>query len=360
MKKVIFVFCIWRVLTLVVAALSPLIIPVFGGSFPYYNERLISSGLPHFLWSFGNFDGVHYLGIAQNGYFAQFTQAFFPLYPILVRAASLGTAGNLLISALVISNLAFFIAVLLFYKIIEKKHGANTAFWSEIMLLSFPTSFFFGAIYTEGVFFLLIMLFYFFESKGRYIVASLFGAFASFTRLIGVFLSFPLLFNKNRRYLVFVPPIGLLVYMGFLKYRFNNPLYFLTSQAAFGQERDAANVILLPQVFYRYLKIFLTAQGQSLLVPLFEFSVTLLALVLIVIAFKKTEKKWVLFALASVVLPTLTGTLASMPRYVLVAFPMFVVLAMIKNSYIKLLITLFFMFTGIVVLTFFSQGYWVA
>src|SRR3989339_1347122 len=87
-KKLIFLFIIWRLLLLGVAYLSPIIIPQFGARFPYFEGRLISSGLPHFIWSFGNFDGVHYLGIAQDEYAYQFTQAFFPLYPILIKLFS--------------------------------------------------------------------------------------------------------------------------------------------------------------------------------------------------------------------------------------------------------------------------------
>lgn len=361
MKKVILLFFVWRLVTLSVTLISPMVLPVFGGKFPYYNERLIASGLPHFLWSLGNFDGVHYIGIADGGYFAQFTQAFFPLYPMLIWLGAFITGGNLLISGLIVSNVAFFAAILLFYKLLEKKYDKKVAIWSVVMLLSFPTSFFFGSVYTEGIFFLLIIAFFLLEHKGRYGLASVVGIFASATRLIGVFLSPAIWFGgRGRKIYAFVPLLGLFLYMGYLKFKFDNPLYFLTSQSAFGQGRETGSLILLPQVFYRYLKIFLTTHGTNLIIPAFEFSVTILCVSLAVIAFWKTDKRWAFFALASIILPTLTGTLTSMPRYVLVAFPIFVVMAMIKNVYLKLAISLIFCLMGIVALTFFSQGYWIA
>src|SRR3990170_8020324 len=96
--KIVILFVIWRILLFLIAFISPAVIPQFGARFPYYQERLIASGLPHFIWSFGNFDGVHYLGIAQHGYIYQFTQVFFPLYPILIKLFSLITLDNFLLS----------------------------------------------------------------------------------------------------------------------------------------------------------------------------------------------------------------------------------------------------------------------
>jgi len=106
-------FAIWRTVLFVIAYFSPRIIQTFGARFPYYQERLISSGLPHFVWSFGNFDGVHYLGIAKDGYAYQFTQAFFPLYPILVKLVNY-IVGNLVISGLLVSNVAFLFGLVIF------------------------------------------------------------------------------------------------------------------------------------------------------------------------------------------------------------------------------------------------------
>src|SRR4030067_2096994 len=98
MRKVFFAFIIWRIALFGIAFLSPSIIPHFGARFPYFQERLIASGLPHLIWSFGNFDGVHYLGIAKDGYAYQFTQVFFPMYPVLIRLVSYITLGNFLLS----------------------------------------------------------------------------------------------------------------------------------------------------------------------------------------------------------------------------------------------------------------------
>lgn len=361
MKKVIALFVAWRLALFLIAAVSPIFIPTFGASFPYYQERLVDTKLPHFIWSFGNFDGVHYLGIAKNAYSAQFTQAFFPVYPIIIRFFSFLTGGNLLISALLISNIAFLAGLILFYKLVALYKNEKIATWSCIFLLSFPTSFYFGAVYTEGLFFLLIMGALTLQEQKRPLLAAVVGSVSSGTRLIGSVFSLTFI-NKKPKSIFYagIVILGLLLYMLYLQVKFGNPLYFLTSQSIFGQNRETQTIVILPQVFFRYLKILLTTHGQLFFNALFELISTLTALILLVLSFKKVKTSWVVFSLISILLPTLTGTLASMPRYIIIAFPIYIVMAEIKNTYIRVSLIILLSLVSIVTLSAFSQGYWVA
>lgn len=363
MKKVIIAFIIWRVLTLLVALISPFFIPTFGATFPYYQERLISTNFPHFIWSLGNFDGVHYLGIAKEGYAAQFTQAFFPFYPILIKIFSFLTFGNLFISAVLISNISFLIGLLGCYKLLKVHYSEKIPFWAIVFILSFPTSFFFGSIYTEGLFFLLTISTFYLIEKNHLALAAIIGSLAASTRLIGSFLIITFVSSRRclRNYIyASLIPLGLIAYMSYLQFKFQNPIYFLTSQSAFGQDRTTQNVVLLPQVIYRYFKILTTTSGLTFASALFELLSTIFALFILILAYKKVKKSWVIFSFITVIIPTLTGTLASMPRYVLMAFPIFIVLALIKSSVIKALILIVFIVLGVASLALFSRGYWVA
>ena len=320
-NKIILIFIIWRVILLLIVALAPYFIPQFGAKFPYSEETLVSSNLPYWIWSFGNFDGVHYLRIAQDGYAYQFTQAFFPFYPILIKLVSFLTFGN------------------------------------------FPTSFYFGAVYTEGLFFLMIIAAFYLVEINKIWQASVIGALASGTRLVGIFLTPALaigLKHKKKILPLTIVPIGLLVYIIYLKLKFNNPLYFLTSQAVWGQERSTHSIILLPQVIWRYLKILVTTNGLPLANAAFELLATLFALTMLIIGFKKIKREWLVFSLLAIVMPTLTGTLASMPRYIIVAFPIFIVLAQIKSLVVKIAIIAFFLVGLIFATALFTRGYWVA
>lgn len=362
MRKIIYLFIIWRVVLFLVALISPQIIPQFGAKFPYYQESLISSGLPHFLWSFGNFDGVHYLRIAQDGYAYQFTQAFFPLYSILIKIVSYATFGNFLIAALLISNASFLAGLLVFYRLVTKIYNAKIAFWSVLFLLSFPTSFYFGSVYTEGIFFLITVSAFYLFAQDKILWASVIGSLASATRLIGLFLAPALIKNFKIKSItpLIIVPAGLVIYMIYLKLAFNNPFYFLTAQSILGQERSTSEIILLPQVFWRYLKIFATTEGLVLANAALEFVATVFALWLLIVGAKKINKNWLIFAFLAIVVPTLTGTLASMPRYVLMAFPIYIILAQIESRQIKILILAIFSALLFVTTTLFTQGYWIA
>lgn len=358
-KKIILLFLIWRTALYLAAYLSPKVLPVFANRFPYV-DLLKESGLPHFIWAFGNFDGVHYLRIAQDGYAYQFTQVFFPLYPILIYLGSLVT-DNLLIWALLISNIAFLTALIIMNKLVTKLYDQKIALWSIIFLLTFPTSFFFGSVYTEGVFFLIIISSFYLAEKNRVIIASILGSFASATRLIGLFLA-PALAQERKNLLpLLVVPLGFLAYVIYLKIEFDNPLYFLTAQSIFGQERATQTIVFLPQVFYRYIKILTTTSGLPFINASFELVTTIFALVVLLVAyFKKMKKSYLLFSFLAIITPTLTGTLISMPRYVLIAFPIYITLAQIKSLPVKILIALVSIVLLFAVTIMFAQGYWVA
>lgn len=354
-------FITWRISLFVIAYLAPSFIPQFGAKFPYFNERLISTGLPAYVWSFGNFDGVHYLGIAKDAYAYQFTQAFFPLYPMLFGFLSRFTGVDLLISGLLLANISFLAGLIVFYRLTSEVLDKKTAIWSCTFLLFFPTSFYFGSVYTEGLFFFLTTLSFYLFYKKKVLVASAIGMAASLTRLVGVFLSVSLQSPKRLTLLplIFVP-LGLISYMVYLKFKFDNALYFLTSQTVFGQERSTAGMVLLPQVIYRWIKQILTTNNLTLFNSTYELMSLVFVIIMLVIAWRTTKKEWVTFSALAIITPTLTGSLASMPRYILVAFPLFVVLGQIKSLYLKILTLVIFIILLIISTALFTRGYWIA
>src|SRR4030042_4808501 len=99
------ILVIWRIALLLVAFYAILAFP-FKESFPYWETLLEPNGHPLF-WSWANFDGVHYLTIASTGYSAQYTQAFFPVYPLLMGVVS-RFVHNPVLAGLLISHIAFF------------------------------------------------------------------------------------------------------------------------------------------------------------------------------------------------------------------------------------------------------------
>lgn len=371
MKFIFFVFVTWLFFDYLIIYFASYLIPYLG-FFPY-KEILNSFHLPQLITKLANFDGVHYLLIAKNGY-SQFEQAFFPLYPLLIRWLSPMFNDNLLITALMIANFSFLLGLYLFIQYL-KLEKINQYRLVVLLLLFFPTSFFFGAVYTEGLFFLLSILTLFFLKRKQFFLAAICSFFASLTRLIGVFLILPIFFNliKNKQlkpasYLVLLSPLmGLVIYAFYLWQTTGDPLFFVNSQPAFGANRSTG-IIFLPQVYWRYLKIFLTANFNfQYFIALVEFIFFNFVLLILILDLRKRYWKKNLslvglsiFSLINLILPSLTGTFSSIPRYILLSLSFFIYLGEIKNQLKLIIIGLTFLLLHIIFLSFFSQGYFIA
>src|SRR3954470_15256241 len=90
-------------------------------------------------------DAGHYVAIADRGYDQEMRAAFFPLYPLLSRAASLPLQSPLP-GALLVSFAAFAAALYLLHRLVELEVGARYARPSLLLVALFPTAFYFSAI----------------------------------------------------------------------------------------------------------------------------------------------------------------------------------------------------------------------
>lgn len=353
-------------LNFAISYLATRTIPYLGFfSFP---DLLDSFRLPDFIKRFAGFDGLHYINIAQNGY-EKNEVAFFPLYPLLIRLVA--PILSFPVAALIIPSLALVIVLLLLPKYLLQIGVTKNSKWFLIFFLTFPTSFFLQSAYTESLFILFILLTLISDKKNDALATVLFGFLAGATRVVGIFLAIPLLFSKRRSVIVLSPILGFLSYVGYLWLSTNDPLKFFHVQSQFGAGRTT-NIVFLPQVLYRYLKIFLTADLNYLyFIAAIEFGIFVFVLtVLIVDLFRIINKKAAgnlsdrlglnLFGLTLLIFPTVTGTLLSIPRLVLPILTLYLVLSEIKNIYLKLAIVGIFSLLHIILLMFFIQGYFVS
>lgn len=391
-QKILLLFIVWRLVLFAISYLATIVIPKWGGWFPYADRVLVPTKLPAWIWSFGNFDGVHYLKIMQDGYKNIFSQAFFPLFPIFGKAL---TSLNILIpkssldlnifvdpryfyNAFLLSNGLFVLALYYLYKLFRLDYSERVSWLSVLLLLVFPTSFYFGAIYTETLFLLLSILCMLMARRKKYLLAGVFAGLASATRILGLALFVVLVIElltdirtkqllvKSRKFMcslvgVFLAPLGVVAYMAYLKATTGDWLFFLTSQPSFGAERSAKPFILLPQVIYRYIKMFLVIPVNSLqyLTLVNEFLMALVPLTLLVLFFKKIRLSYWFFMFIYLIVPTLTGTFLSMPRFALMSFFLFPLVVIKTGKYFKLLVFLFFIL-GVILVSLFTRGYWVA
>lgn len=403
------IIVIWRLVLFFVAWFSQTLY-LFIPKFPYSDIYLIPSGLPQWIWAWANFDGVHYLTISSHGYFAQFTQAFFPLYPLIIGfTGGLIPFGQLfsrlIIVGLVVSFISFILAIHIFQSLLRLDYDQNKVRWMILFLLVFPTSFYFGALYTEALFLLLTVSAFWFARRNQWWLCSMCGALATATRITGIVLLPVLVWERfaslrgdylkkvNKKHpvtrikslwffsrhillspILYVVPLGLVIYMVYLKVAYGDPLYFWHAQSVWGAERSGNILISPPQVIWRYVKILtsippVTSDQQTLIwkflpefwVALLELSAFLFGIIILLLGHRqKIRSGYLIYGWLALLLPVLTGTFSSVPRYLLIIFPLYISLGLIKNNLLKIIllgsfgILLWFLSSN------FIRGLWVA
>jgi len=139
-------------------------------------------------------DSVWYLTIAQHGYgdkqdHAQ--AAFYPLYPLLMRAGG-WVVGSPLLAGVLISLACFLGALVLLHRLAALELGLRDARGTVLLVAFFPTALFFSAVYSESLFLLVSVGAVLAARRGRWAWAGALGALAALTRNSGVLLLVPL------------------------------------------------------------------------------------------------------------------------------------------------------------------------
>ncbi|HEX2103669.1 MAG TPA: mannosyltransferase family protein [Solirubrobacteraceae bacterium] len=138
-------------------------------------------------------DSVWFLAIANDGYPADDPRraAFFPLYPLLVRAAAVVVREPIVAGALV-SVLCFAVALVLLHRLTALELGppaARPAVWAIAL---FPGAVFFSAVYSEALYLALSVGCLYAARTGRWAWAGALGALGAATRSAGLLLVVPL------------------------------------------------------------------------------------------------------------------------------------------------------------------------
>jgi hypothetical protein len=138
-------------------------------------------------------DSVWYLAIANDGYPADDARraAFFPLYPLLVRAAN-AVVGRPVIAGALVSLACFAVALVLLQRLTALELGAPAARTTVWALALFPGAVFFSAVYSEALYLALSVGCVYAARTGRWAWAGTAGALGAATRSAGVLLVVPL------------------------------------------------------------------------------------------------------------------------------------------------------------------------
>lgn len=363
LKKIFIWVIVWQVAVVLVTFLSNNFLPLKGTFLNPSTPIYLTNPL---LYSRGNFDGIHYTEIAAKDYtFPQ--QAFFPFYPLLIRNLN-NLIHNQVLSGTIVSLVCFVLMLVFFTKLIRLDYSESVSKWSILVLLFFPTSFYFGFVYTESVFLLLVVLTFYLVRKNHWLLAGLAGALACYTRFVGILLLPALLIEwwKNKKIgnllCLLIIPLGLLNYMWYLRQTTGDYLAFYHAQSYFGQGRTSDKLVLIYQVVWRYIKMIATVDRANPIYPtiVLELITGIVFLAASIIGLFRQRLSYAVFAASAYLVPTFTGSFTSIPRYVLVCFPVFILIGKFleKNKYRYLWLSLLGMGQAIF-LTLFVRGYWV-
>ena len=304
-------------------------------------------------------DAAWYLRIADAGYAGSDVRAaFFPLYPLLVRAVAApfgASPAALLIAAYAVALAAFLAALVLLHRLVTLELGRPLAGPALLLLAVFPAAVFFGAPYSESLFLLLAVGAFYAARTNRWAWAGAAAAGAAATRSAGVLLLIPLAMlwwtSRPRRRSdaawLLLGPLGLAAYAAFLGLAEGDAWRFLDVQDAWSRELtiplagawdgagaavDGARQLLSGQ---REVVYFEQAAGDPYRIAainLMLFGSLVFAVVACLGCLSRLPKAYGVWVAVSLVLPLTFPVkpqpLMSLPRFLVVLFPIFMWLAL--------------------------------
>lgn len=317
--------------------------------------------------SLAQWDGGHFLEIAKSGYHNDRNFAFFPLYPLLIKLFSFVTLKNALLSAILLSNIFFVIFLYKLYEYSRNILSQKKAFSTTLTFLLFPTTFFCLVAYSESLFLLLSILMLEALTSERYLKASIFAALASLARFIGVALLATLIADylaksKNRKFntrevsINVLSTTGILIF-GFFSYlKTHDPVKFVTVQSLW--QRGISDFV---STVFSYLWSILTLRPRPINDYL-DLFLTITFFTLLMYGVKKIPFALWLFSLLALLIPTYSGTLTSMPRYLLSSIGVFLIIGDILEEKPSLKTPVWSVMLALQCLlaALFINGYWVA
>lgn len=297
--------------------------------------------------AWNRWDTQWYIDIANRGYdwkkaVGTSPTAFFPLFPMLIHAVTALTHRSGITAALLISNAAFLGSLLYLWRLARWELNAAIARRTILCLSVFPTALFFFAGYTESLFLFLTVAAFFHMRRRDWIMAGIFAGLASATRVTGVLLLVPFVYeyardrnfsprNLDRGVIgLLLAPLGLLAFMLYLGRTVGDPMAFSHSQVAWQK-------VFTLQIWSGFLESF----RQLLILPhasfmeahnVIEVSLGGLALVCSFFAARRLPAAYGLYLLAfwlvTLTSPAVEGgyqvPLISLSRYILSLFPLFI------------------------------------
>lgn len=319
------------------------------------------------IWA--RWDSGWYISIIEKGYtaeqniYGQGNTAFAPLYPYLVKALhelvipeALRTRGTIVVVGVMLSNVAFLVFLTLLYKLIQEHWpGEAVAKRTIFYLCIFPTSIAFSSFYTESLYMALTLAAFYAAEKGKWWLAGIAGGLSALTRPTGALIAIPLLilYWKQKKRLCWDVawlgwiPAALAVFWVVLYAATGDPFEF------FGSHDGWEHMWRLPWAAFWVEKVPYVPVWDRVAIAAFT------VLAFFTFRFGSSYGLWSLMNTLLVLM--VKGSTVSIMRYVLVAFPVFVLLAVWSDRRPWLYQALCVLFTAFLAffMVLWAQFYWV-
>ncbi len=270
-------------------------------------------------------DSYWYWTIAENGYEwkddgKMHDVAFFPLVPVLMASMTRATGLHPFLAGEILSFLAL-VGALLALARLALEDGYSPGATLRALLL-FPTAFFFVSVYSESLFLLTSVAFLLFLRRRQFALAAVAGMLAALTRSSGFLLVVPAAVetfraapDEKRKFAAAAlgPTAGVAAFAAWQWHRFGTPFAYVLA------ERGGWN----RRLTWPWLTLERAIRWRPHMVT--ELAL-ILAFGLLTLPLLRRLPAEASFALASVAFILASGSLQSVPRYVLTIFPVFFVI----------------------------------
>jgi mannosyltransferase PIG-V len=281
-------------------------------------------------------DGNWYRLIAEHGYappMPALAAAFFPLYPLAVRAVAF-VVRDLQVASLLVSNGCLIAASLLFVRLLRRDYDELVCRRAITFLMFNPVSFFLSAAYSESTFLLLSIAALLAARQDKWLLASVWGGCLSATRAPGLIIAAPLLaeyalqwrergdairqFVRAKLFWLALIPCGLALYL----------FYHYLARGDFFLPMHAQAGVWGKTLSWPWQAFFQPDNFPASHIPLYQ-AIVGFALVLAILGFfLKLRPTYLVYIVVALLFYLIWGSLEGLPRYVSILFPLHLVMAL--------------------------------
>lgn len=375
--RLVVVFLSLKAGLLAVALLASKAVP-FNSAIYRLNIVFELQGLPPAFRAFNTWDTQHYLLLATSGYGVNpMSNAFFPLYPFLIRLFTPLFAGRALLSALFVANVASLFVPVSMYRLCRLFFDRTAAFRATLLLLAFPTAFYLTVAYTEPLYLALTLAAFYYLLSGEMTKAAIVCFFLPLARAQALLFVIPIgillvqdahsragdlrarVLPAVGRYAAPLAAtiLGMVAYLSICRWQLGGFMAGLDAQRLYVANNSLGNLLSPAAWYHRNFDVPLELHGYTN--SWLDRGAFLLAVPVLVGVYRREHKALFAYAAVTMLIPAFAGTFMSYTRMLLPVFPLFIYLGA-RFRHPVFVLGPIFLALQVLLFVLHTSGYWVA